>query len=89
MARYRLKYIIFGGFRATFRTKITIVIDRKFEIMLDIIVSFWEIWLDIVLSTSFCGGFNVILAEFPSKITKNWKFLPFFPFYPVLMVLLG
>ena len=55
-----------GGFRATFRIKITIVIDQKFEIMLDIIAAFWEIWLDIVLITSFFGAFR---AHFRIKIT--------------------
>ena len=48
-----LNYIIFGAFRETFRIKITLIIGKKFEIMLDIIIVFWEIWLDIVLNISF------------------------------------
>ena len=60
----------FGAFRATFRIKITLVIDKKFEIMLDIIGAFWEIWLDIVLNTSFFGAFR---ASFRIKITLDYR----------------
>ena len=42
------------------------IIGQKFEIMLDIVSVFWEIWLDIVSSTSFFGAFR---AHFRIKIT--------------------
>ena len=34
-------------------SKSHLIIGQKFEIMLDIISVFWEIWLDIVLNISF------------------------------------
>ena len=39
---------------------------KKIVIMLDIIAAFWEIWLDIVLSTSFFGAFR---ANYKIKFT--------------------
>ena len=45
-------------------SKSHLIIGQKFEIMLDIIAIFWEIWLDIVLNTSFFEAFR---AYFRSK----------------------
>ena len=50
--------------------KITIDYRPKIEIMLDIIDAFWEIWLDIVLNTSFFEAFR---ASFRVKITLDYR----------------
>ena len=47
-----------------------LIICQKFEITLDIIGIFWEIWLDIVLNTSFFGAFR---ACFRMKITIDYR----------------
>ena len=41
--------------------KSQLIIGQKFEIMVDIIGAFWEIWLDIVLNTSFLEAFRASL----------------------------
>ena len=40
-----------------------LIIGQKFEIMLHIIGAFWEIWLDIVLSTSFLEPLEQLLGS--------------------------
>ena len=47
-----------------------LIIGKKCEIMLDIIAAFWEIWLDIVLSTLF---FEVFRVSFWIKITLDYR----------------
>ena len=51
-------------------SKSHLIIGQKCEIMLDIISAFWEIWLDIVLNTSF---FEVFRASFRIKITIDYR----------------
>ena len=94
----------FGAFRAHFRIKITLVTSQKLKIMLDIIGAFWETpppekskkfrafanfqkkvrpffgVKNTVVNPSIFPFLDVILAEFPSKMTKSGKFLPFFHF---------
>ena len=50
--------------------KSQLTIGKKFEVMLDIIGAFWEIWLDIVLNTSFFEAFR---ASFKVKITIDYR----------------
>ena len=50
--------------------KSQLIIGQKFEIMVDIIGAFWEIWLDIVLNTSFFEAFR---ASFRVKITLDYR----------------
>ena len=49
--------------------KSNLIIGQRCEIMLDIIGAFWEIWLDIVLNTSF---FEVFRESFRIKITLDY-----------------
>ena len=51
-------------------SKSHLIIGQKFEIMLDIISVFWEIWLDIVLNISFFWAFG---ASFRLKITLDYR----------------
>ena len=56
-------------------SKSHLIIGKKFEIMLDIISAFWEIWLDIVLSTSFLEPLEQLLGskslDYRPKIRNN------------------
>ena len=49
---------------------LTQIIQCFFEIILHIIVVFWEIWLDIVLKTSFFEAFG---SSFRMKITLDYR----------------
>jgi len=40
-----------------------LIIGEKFQIMLHILAAFWEIWLDIVLSTSFLEPLEQLLGS--------------------------